>query len=279
MNDLDDAAIDQLIRSSGVVTDSELTSLVDSSATWSLFEAIASTRHSRAAVDLSGADTPSTRPASRRRHRMIAALVAAAAVLVLAVPAVGVVRSVASWLSGGHGPGFPIPTGDDVVLASGVDRTPWRIIASLTDQGLCVNVIHDSQEGASGSGGCGWSSRPFGPANGEGDLHKVTFVNWGGWDAAFTPDVIGWGFATQDVASVDLVLTYGGTAKADVIDTPAGLDAAPRFFWAAVSCPPAIACGDGPGLVREIVARDAAGNVLERRDVSGSPKDESPSPG
>src|SRR5438132_12653496 len=118
---------------------------------------------------------------------MVAALVAAAAVLVLAVPAAGVVRSVASWLSGGHGPDFPVPTGDDVIIASGMNRTPWQIIGSSTDRGLCVFVVHDSREG---SGGCGWSRSAFGPANGEGVQHEVTFANGGGWAETFDPGVI-----------------------------------------------------------------------------------------
>jgi hypothetical protein len=279
VNGLDDVTIDQLVRSSAVTTDVELTPLVDSSAARTLFEGIVSTPYPSAVRDRLVAYAPSTRRVPARRRRLVIALVAAVAVVILAVPAAGVVRSVASWLTGGHGPDFPVPTGDDIVLASGISGVPWRIVASSTDQGLCVFVVHGSKEGTAGSGGCGWSSQPFGPGNGEGGLHKVTFDNWSGWDSAFDPDVIGWGFATKDVASVDLVLTYGGTTHADVIDTPTGLDGPPRFFWAAVPCPPSVTCGDGPGLVREIIARDAAGNVLEGRDVTGSPKDESAPPG
>jgi len=276
---LGDDTLDRFVRSSAVVTDVELTPLADAPAAKALFEGIASTPYPGVVRGRRAVLAGWTRHATWRRRLAIGVAVTAAmvAMVVLAVPEAGVLQSVPSWLSGGHGPDFPHPTGEDVVLASGVAGIPWRIIATPSDQGLCVFLVfHDPAMGTGGPGGCGLIQQPVLPGDAPGSLHHVTGSDWGGYDASLNR-LVSWGWATQDVASVDLVLTAGGTVQANLIDTPAGVDAAPRFFWAALPCPPtAPACGaDGPGLVRELVARNAAGDVIERRDVSGSPKDES----
>src|SRR5438132_12520473 len=82
-------------------------------------------------------------------------MTAFAVVVVVTTAALGVVGHVKSWISGWHDPDVPVPTRPDVVLASGVDGVPWKLIATPTDQGLCLFLVRRAHE-TLGSGGCGY---------------------------------------------------------------------------------------------------------------------------
>lgn len=201
-----------------------------------------------------------------RRSRPAVGLAALIAVAVLAVPAVGAVREVASWLSGGKGPDAPLPLGPDVVLASGVSGVAWRIVATPSDQGLCrflVVLVEDRPR--SGLGGCGPSDVRGDPDAGERALHWVQGGNGtGGLDGLNRQIISGW--AAEDVATVELALIDGGSFTAEIVLTPEGIHGPPKFFWAALLCR-SPHCEESEPLVKSLVARDPAGTVLESRDV------------
>jgi hypothetical protein len=231
-------------------------------------EALRRQRHlvSEARATLGSERSPG-RASHRRGHRRAAQIALAAGLvlgLVLSGVALGGIRQVASWLSGlhAHDPGAPVPIAPDVLVASGAAGARWEIIATPTDQGLCLFLMLPDEK--SGHGGCGpsdvrgdpWARRPgrhwigaFGAGGGDGSLHR-TF--------AFGP-------VAQGVASVDLVLTDGETVRAHLVQQPKGLDAPLGFYWAEWPCGSSrCVAADGP-TVKMAIARDSTGRIIERR--------------
>jgi hypothetical protein len=210
----------------------------------------------------------------RRRVLQVAIAAALAFAVVASVPALGVVQHVKSWLSGLHGPDEPVPAAPDVVIASGVAGVSWRIVATPTDQGLCLFLVIEEAEENAGLGGCGWGFDISGSQSATGALHWVAGGNGSGHMAALNR-IITWGVAAEGVASVDLELTNGETVPANLVVRPEGIDALLNFYWAAlgpqdgvVLMPNGGAAEPAEPLVTAIIARDPMGNVLERRVVS-----------
>ncbi len=200
---------------------------------------------------------------SRVRLRTPKAAVAAViAVGLLAVPAFGAVRQVASWLTGSKDRDAPIPLASDVVLASGVSGAGWEIVATPSTQGLCTFV---RTEDGHGLGGCGPSDVRGDPAAGDNAAHWVQGGNGSGGLSRLNRSIVH-GWAAPEVVSVELILMDGGSAGTQLLTTPEGLNGPPKLFWAALPCRFS-PCADEDPLVRFLVARDAAGNVLETRDV------------
>jgi hypothetical protein len=225
-----------------------------------------------AAVGPQGGWTP--RP--RRRRLAIAALAAAA---LLSASAFVAVAHVASWMSTLQGPGVPHPTGPDVVIASGVSGVAWRIVATQTDQGLCLFLLHEWNGDRHGAGGCGVGSDIYGyPGTtprgygADGDrLHWVEGGSGGGFSAGLNRRIVS-GVAARQVASVELVLADGRRLSAHLVERPEGIDLPLNFWWAVL--PPEVAGVDLTGdierdliPVHALVARDGSGAILERRLV------------
>jgi hypothetical protein len=186
---------------------------------------------------------------SRRLH-----LLALAGAVVLGIglsaTALGVVEHVRSWLAGGRGPDFPVPTGSDVVVAAGKAGAPWQIIATPSDRGLCLFLVTPILTGErAGLGNCAMTPAPG---------HVISaFGAGGGFDAL--DSAFAFGTVAEPVASVELLLTDGETLHAQLV-RPGSLDGSLGVYWAAWHFP-------GPE-VKLAVARDAAGRVLERRAPS-----------
>ena len=124
--------------------------------------------------------------------------------------------------------------GPRIVLASGeVDGTPWRLVAYESESGLCVDV--EIERGA--VGGCG--SMPI-----DRDLE----LGQGG--VLGLDKMIIHGEVSQRVAIVEVRPVEGAPVAASIIPDPGGLGV--NFFVLFVP----------PDTVGEVVALDAAGNVL-----------------
>ena len=83
-------------------------------------------------------------------------LAALALGLAVSVPALGVGQEVVSFFAGWRDPGSPVPTASDVVIASGEAGVPWKIVATTSDQGLCLGFLSlHPTEGWMGGAGCG----------------------------------------------------------------------------------------------------------------------------
>jgi hypothetical protein len=224
----------------------------------------------------------------RRRHetgRRRVLQVAIAAVVVLgvmfSVPALGVVQHVKSWLSGLHGRDEPVPLAPDVLLASGLAGASWRLIATASDQGLCLFIVVGDPEDKTGLGGCAPSDVRGDPWAGNAASHWIGAFGVGG-GAAVLNRTFAFGVLAQEAARVDLLLTDGSTVHAQIVTRPEGLDAPLNFYWAAWPCG-ASHCLDAVGpVVKLAIAWDADGRILERRvpswngNPSGDPNAPSP---
>lgn len=283
MSDRSDS-LEDLVRRSARVRDEDLVPFADTPAAGALLEEIISVP--------SGGANAQPQPATKRpivnlvwgrargrgtRHRVRNVAIAAALVfaVVMSVPAFGVAQHIKSWLSDLKGSDNPVATAPDVVIASGVDGQPWTIVATQTDKGLCLFLLTQQFEERAGLGGCGWGSdiRGYGSAN---DLHWVAGGNGSGGVAALDR-VITYGVTTENVASVDLELSNGRTIAGHLVVRPDGIDAPLNFFWAALGPQEGVKLSEDGGvlepelpLVHSLVARDSAGNLLERRIVDGS---------
>lgn len=201
-----------------------------------------------------------------RRARVVvgapkAAVAALIAIGLLAVPAFGAMRQVASWLTSSKDRDAPVPVASDVVLASGASGAAWEIVATPSNQGLCVFVRLDDRHG---TGGCGPSDVRGDPAAG-GAQHWVQGGNGSGGFSRLSSSIVH-GWAAADVASVELIFMDGASVTAQMITTPRDLNGPAQFFWATLPCGSS-QCVDIGVLVRSLVARDASNNVLETRDV------------
>lgn len=198
----------------------------------------------------------------RRRFRLLAVAATLVLAVVLSTAALGIVRDVASFFAGWHDPEAPVPTAPDVVIASGEAGVPWRIVATTSDQGLCLALVTPSDD--SGMGGCG-------PTDVRGDpwavgtpLHWIGAFGVGGGNATLNRN-FAYGPLAEEVASVELALSDGEVVRANVVERPKGLDAPLDFYWATWPCRSS-PCLDAAGPeVQMAIARDAAGHVLERR--------------
>jgi hypothetical protein len=211
--------------------------------------------------------------ANRSERRRPWALVAAAVVglaVILATAALGGPGQIRSWLSGGRDPDAPVPAAADVVVASGVAGVPWRIIATPTDEGLCLFLVTGEKSGA---GSCGYSDiRGDLPAELRGDpstrclATPTTVVPCGSlprhWIDADSggerPDphlngTIVFDPVAEGVARIDLVLADGRVERARLVQPP---DLPFGFYWAELS---------HRLLVTMVIARDSSGRILERR--------------
>jgi hypothetical protein len=232
----------------------------------------------------------------RRRGRLIAFAAAAVSAAALSIPAFGVGEEIVSIFGGWRSePDFPapVPSGSDIVVASGKDGVVWKLVANRSDQGLCVGLVYGSGAREEvGQAGCGYVDLR-GDLDPEirGDpstkcLASPTEVvpcgslprRWIHFPYATDPNphftgpgreltrIIVYGIAAADVQAVDLVLTKGKTVAAQVVEASKRLGAALSFYWVALPL------DDGYSRSLEIVeplemviARDAEGRVLERR--------------
>ena len=223
------------------------------------------------------------RKAGFPRVRLIATAVAFASAVVLATVAFGVVRPVASWLVGVRDVDSPVPTAQDVVIASGGPAPSWRIVATPSDQGLCLALLTHVNGDRIALPSCGYSDiRGDLPRDIRGNpaakciASPTTLVpcaalprHWigpvGDTGGNFPDRIFSFGPLAEGVASVDLELSDGQSVRAHLVRRPQGLDAPLNFYWAAWPC--GSSCGtELPGPTVELaIARDSAGRVLERR--------------
>jgi hypothetical protein len=228
---------------------------------------------------------------ARPRARLIVTATAMILAVVLTAAALGAGRHIRSWLSGGHGPDFPVPAAADVVIASGVAGVPWRIVATPSDQGLCLFLVTRINGEKSGSGGCGYSDiRGDLPPELRGDptarcittpttlvpcralpRHWIDAASGSTGDPHLTRAVV-FAPAATDVAAVDIALTGGRLVRARLIERPNGIYGL-SFYWATLPLK-----GSDSEPVAMVIARDARGRVLERRvpawngNPTGDPK-------
>jgi MFS family permease len=235
-------------------------------------------------VEILGSPTPGrVRRRSGRRRTLLIAFAALLLAALLSFPAFGVEDEIVSLFAGWRDPEAPVPTRSDVLIASGTAGAPWKIVATRSDQGLCLGLFHRSGNDRFGAGGCGYTDvRGDLPRDIRGDpaLRCVgppttlapggTLVpcgslprHWIGPVAAAGDASLGldnqfvFGPLANDVASVELILTNGQRLDANIAEQPEGLPL--NFYWAAWPADEA-----GPA-VRTAVAFDSAGRVLERR--------------
>jgi hypothetical protein len=217
-----------------------------------------------------GSTSPARQSLGRRIGRRPRLVLAAIALLLLGLPTFGLASHVASWFNNWKDPEAPVAMAPDVVIASGEAGLPWELSVTPTDQGICMFVLMDpgSGFGHDGFGGCGFGSDIRGnPSATSDDLHFVGWSDGSGGVSALTKTFV-FSTAAEEVASVQLVLSDGQTVDAHLVD-PRDIDAPLNFYWAA--WPLDVTKNNGNGLsdhpiVDVIIARDASGNVLERRD-------------
>jgi hypothetical protein len=223
----------------------------------------------------------------RRRARLMALAAALALAAVLSLPAFGVGHDIVSLFAGWRDPEAPVPSASDVLIASGDAGVPWKLVATRSDQGLCLGLFHRVGNDRFGSARCGYVDiRGDLPSDVRGDpaskciATPTTLVpcgslpqRWidlgGGGNTVGLDHTFAFGPLAKDVATVDLLLTNGQTLSAHVVEQPEGLPL--NFYWAAWPCSVQPAGGlqecaeDGGPMVKIATARDAAGRVLERR--------------
>jgi hypothetical protein len=197
-------------------------------------------------------------------------LAAALALVLLSVPAFGLVSRFASWINSWKDPDSPAAIAADVVIAAGVSGVPWRVVATQTDQGLCLFTVYQYEGDRMGTGGCGWgadiygypSAAPRGYGAGGDELHWVEGSNGSGHSVGLNGRIVK-GVTAERVASVDLELADGSTMHANLLSRPEGVEAPVNFWWMVL---PAGATDVGVP-IHALIARDSAGTVLERRIV------------
>ena len=276
--------IEALVAGLAPVRDDELVGAVRAPTAAALLESILESPVGRRSRGRSG----------RRRKRAVAFAAAAAAAAVLSIPAFGVGEEIVSLFAGWRDPSAPAPTASDVLVASGEAGVQWKIVATRSDQGLCLGLFHPAGDDSLGSAGCGYVDiRGDLPPDVRGDpasrciATPTTLVPCGSlphhWiDIGGAGDSVGldhrfaFGPLAEDVASVDLILTDGRALRAHVVAQPGSLPL--NFYWAAWLCPvqPVLdgpyageglqeCAEDGGPEVKMAIARDATGRVLERR--------------
>lgn len=270
--------LDALVASLAPVRDDELVGEVRSSRATTLLGTIMETQ-----VDAWHLTSARSRT-GRRRMQLIALGAALALAVVLSTAALGVVRDVASFFAGWRDPEAPVPTAPDIVIASGEAGVPWRIVATTSDQGLCLGLVYPVGGEEAGQASCGYSDiRGDLPPDVRGDpstkcvatptklvpcgslpLHWIGPFGAGGGSSVLNR-TFAFGPLATEVASVELILTNGETVQAHVVERPLGLGAPLNFYWAAWSCGCSRRGDAGGPEVRMAVARDSAGRVLERR--------------
>jgi hypothetical protein len=259
--------LDAIVTALAPVRDQELVSAVRAPAAVVLFGTIV-----EAPVDSS-----TGKRVSRRRSRVVAFAVVAAVAAVLSIPAFGVGPEIVSLFAGWRDPGSPVPTASDVVIASGEAGVPWKIVATRSDQGLCLGLFHQAGGDSFGSASCGYADIRGGlPPELRGDpaskciatptmlvpcgslpLHWIGPVGAGEDASLGLNQHFVFGPLAEEVESVDLVLSNGRKLRAHVVEQPEGLPL--DFYWAAWPA------GGADAGVQMAIARDAAGGVLERR--------------
>lgn len=233
-------------------------------------------------------------PDRRRSVKMLALAAALLAAALLSLPAFGVGAKLASLFAGWRDPRAPVPTAPDVVVASGKAGVRWRIVATSSDQGLCLGLFNRAGGDSLGSASCGYTDiRGRLPGDLRGDpasscvatpsalapcgslpLHWIDIG--GGGNTVGLERHFAFGALSTEVAQVELVLTDGRTMDARVVEEPGGLPL--DFYWASWSCPvqpvtegPYGGLGlhecreDGGAAVSMAVAFDGEGRALERR--------------
>jgi hypothetical protein len=228
----------------------------------------------------------------RGRVRLFAVAAAVVLAALLSIPAFGVGAKIVSLFAGMRDPDSPVPTASDVLIASGEAGVPWKILATRSDQGLCLDLFHREGGDRFGGAGCGYVDvRGDLPPDVRGDpatrclvtpttsvpcgslpKHWIGGVGSGGGSTVGLNHSFSIGVLAEEVASVELILTDGQTLRAHVVERPGGLPL--NVYWAAWPCharPSATEeyeglpmCVGGPEVTRAI-ARDAAGRLLERR--------------
>jgi hypothetical protein len=231
-----------------------------------------------------------------RRRRVLAFAVAAVVAAVLSLPALGVGEKIGRIFGGWRSePDYPapVPSASDVVIASGEDGVGWKLVATRSDQGLCLGLVYTSSRREEvGEAGCGYRDLR-GDLDPEirGDpstkcLASPTEIvpcgslprRWIDFPHETDPSpyftgagseltrIIVFGVAAADVDNVELVLTNGRTVSANIVGEPEGLGAPLNFYWATLPL------DDGyrrslelTQLLEMVVARDAEGRILERR--------------
>jgi hypothetical protein len=235
----------------------------------------------------------------------LAALVLAAA---LAIPALGVGPEIISFLTGARDPGAPVPTASDIVVASGEAGVPWQLIATRSDQGLCLGLVYRVNGDTHGPG-CGYIDiRGDLPPDVRGDPYSTCIEppttsarggtpvpcgslprHWiggvGNSSGNGLDHVFAIGAVAEGVSTVELVLNDGRVVHANVVKRPGALPL--NVYWAAWPCPlrpaagtyqPCSAEDDFGSEVKIAIAQDPDGRVLERRvpawngNPTGDPK-------
>lgn len=201
---------------------------------------------------------------SRRRVARLAVAAALVLALTAVIPALGVAERVTSFFAGWREPDAPVPTGSDVIIASGTAGAQWKIVATTSDRGLCLGLLgKHSSEGWIGTAGCG-------PTDVRGDPWADDPRHWieafgSGGNLAGVSRVFASGRVAEDVADLDLLLTDGSTIRATIVEGPDELGVPIDYYWAAWPCGLS-SCNDAAGpFVNMAIARDAQGRVLERR--------------
>jgi hypothetical protein len=270
--------LDALIAELAPVRDDELVAPVSSGRAATLFATIVEAPLDSAAEG----HTP------RRRRRVIAFAVTAVSAAVLSIPAFGVGPEIVSFFAGWRSePDYPAPqpTASDIVIASGKHGVAWKLVATGSDQGLCLGLVYQSSaEEEVVDGSCGYVDLrgDLGPEF-RGDpstkclTSPTTVVPCGSlsrrWidfprrtDGARWNRMILFGAAAADVARVDLVLTNGKTVSAHVVEQPVALGAPLNIYWIALPLEDGYRHSfEVVEPLEMVVARDADGRVLERR--------------
>jgi hypothetical protein len=203
------------------------------------------------------------RGSSRARVRLLAVAATVPVAVVLTATAFGVVRDVASFFAGWQDPDAPSPTASDFVIASGKAGAPWQIVATTSEQGLCLGLATTVSREDAVLGGCAPTDVRGDPWAGNATHSIGAYGSGGGFaglDRTFT-----FGPIAADVASVELVLSDGKTIRAQIVKQPRGLAVPFSFYWAAWRCGKAACAETAAPVVKLAVARDASGRVLERR--------------
>jgi hypothetical protein len=286
------ARLDSILSTLAAVRDEELASAPNAPSAVALFATIVETP-----VDTSRDGV--VRPRFRRVVAFAAAVVLAA---VLSIPALGVGPEIVSLFAGWRDPDAPAPTASDIVVASGEAGVRWTLVATTSDQGLCLGFFHQVGGDRFGSAGCGYvgirgdlprdvrgdpsatcieaptANDPGGTLVPCGSLpqHWIEGVGSGGSSTVGLEANLVAGVSAEEVTSVDLVLTDGETLEAQVVERPGGLPL--NIFWATWPCGRTRLVQEGPyadegvslcvkggALVEMAIARDAGGRVLERR--------------
>jgi hypothetical protein len=235
-----------------------------------------------------------------RRRRALAFAAAVVVAAVLSIPAFGVGEKIVSLFAGWKDPDAPVPTASDILIASGEAGAQWKLVATTSDQGLCLGFFHRLGGDRFGSAGCGYvgvrgdlprdvrgdpaatclgpptASDPGGTLVTCGSLpkHWIDGVDSGGGSAVGLEANFVAGVLAKEVASVELLLTNGETLAAQVVKRPGGLPL--NVYWATWPCSRirpvqeglyegASLCVREGALIEMAIARDADGRVLERR--------------